>query len=226
MNIVLKAFYRVKAYVGLYLNNKSVCEDFLHIPQEILRKGIGKNVYIRKGVHFEGDPKHIEIGDYTYINGGHIYDRVTIGKYCSIAHNVCIAPGEHFMDRISTYPVQIRTLGKSWENVFPEKELTVIGNDVWIGNNVTILSGVTVGDGAVIAAGAVVVKDVPEYAVVGGIPAKVIKYRFDDEIIGILKQINWWSNDLEWLKRNSELFYQSGAALNEKIQSLDREGKK
>ena len=83
----------------------------------------------------------------------------------------------------------------------------VIGNDVWIGANVSILPGVYIGDGAVIAAGAVVTKDVEPYAIVGGVPAKVIRYRFSPKEIYILLKIKWWDWSVEEVERNIELLY-------------------
>lgn len=82
----------------------------------------------------------------------------------------------------------------------------IIGNDVWIGAYVNIIEGITIGDGAIIAAGSVVTQDVPPYAVVGGVPAKVIKYRFEQDIIEQLKKIEWWNKDQKWLKKNAHLF--------------------
>lgn len=206
MNVILESIKRITAYVSLRIHEHSTVENFIHTPYDVLRRGIGKNVYIRKNVHFEGQPSDVQIGDYTYINSAYIYDCVRIGKYCSIAHNVCIAPGEHFLDRLSTYPIKIRVLGQDWDNVFPEKKTTVIGNDVWIGNNATILSGVRIGDGAVIAAGAVVTKDVPSYAIVGGVPAKILKYRFSFEVIKKLEKLMWWDRDTVWLKEHQNIF--------------------
>ncbi len=81
-----------------------------------------------------------------------------------------------------------------------------IGNDVWIGANVLILDGVTIGNGAIIAAGAVVTKDVPPYAVVGGVPAKIIKYRFNKEEIDFLEQLKWWEKDEKWLTEYGKYF--------------------
>lgn len=200
MNVILESIKRITAYVSLRINEHSTVENFIHTPYDVLRRGIGKNVHLRKNVHFEGQPLDVQIDDYTYINSAYIYDCVRIGKYCSIAHNVCIAPGEHFLDRLSTYPIKIRVLGQGWDNVFPEKKTTVIGNDVWIGNNATILSGVRIGDGAVVT------KDVPSYAIVGGVPAKVLKYRFSFEVIKKIEKLMWWDRDTAWLKEHQNIF--------------------
>lgn len=85
------------------------------------------------------------------------------------------------------------------------KKPTEIGNDVWVGENVFFAGGLTIGDGAVVLAGAVVTKDVPPYAIVGGVPAKVIRYRYDEETIRFLLDLKWWNKDVEWLRENWEL---------------------
>ena len=81
-----------------------------------------------------------------------------------------------------------------------------VGNDVWIGNNTLLKAGITIGDGAVVAMGAVVTKDVPAYAIVGGVPAQVIKYRYSDETRCKLLKGEWWNKDILWIQKNAQLF--------------------
>ena len=221
VKVISELFKRVGAYIFLRIKKKSIVQNFIHVPYKVLKQGIGTHVYLRKGVYFEGCPQHVRIGDYTYINSAHIYDNVQIGKFCSIAHQVCIAPGEHYLNRLATYPVKIRVLGQDWNNVFPEKKQTIIGNDVWIGNNVTILSGIDIGDGAVIAAGAVVTRDVPPFAIVGGVPAKILKYRFSDEVIRKLEHLKWWDKNINWVKKYKDIFKLSGVELIENISEIE-----
>ncbi|TJV70721.1 MAG: CatB-related O-acetyltransferase [Mesorhizobium sp.] len=111
---------------------------------------------------------------------------VTIGSYCSIAAGVLfIAAGEHPMSLVSTYPF-----------AGADRDLTkgpiTVGNDVWIGSRAIVLSGVTIGHGAIVGAGSVVTKDVPPYAVVAGNPARLIRHRFEPEVIADLLAIRWW----------------------------------
>ena len=179
---------------------------------------------------------NIQVGDYTYYddkNGAdkfeehvtHHYeflgDKLIIGKFCQIASGITIIMNgaNHRMNSVTTYPFNI--MGNGWEKVTPSldelpfKGDTVIGNDVWIGQNVTILPGVHIGDGAIIGANSIVTKDIPAYHIAGGNPCKIIRKRFDDELINYLEQIKWWdweekkifdnleilcSNDLEKIK--------------------------
>lgn len=121
--------------------------------------------------------------------------QLSIGKYCSIAKNVSIfLDSEHPIASVSTYPFgSFKLFSTGRPTKILSKGPVCIGNDVWIGTGVTILSGVTIGDGAVIAAGAVVVKDIPSYTIAGGVPARVIRSRFDDKTIRKLNQIKWWN---------------------------------
>ena len=152
---------------------------------------------------------NIEVGKYTYYDGQNFTSRVThhydfigdkliIGKFCQIGHNVefIMNGANHQMNSVSTYPFYIF---KGWEQEPPKKEDlpykgdTVIGNDVWIGQNAVILPGVHVGNGCIIGANSVVGSDIPPYSVVVGNPAKVIRKRFDDEMIELLEKLQWWN---------------------------------
>lgn len=134
-------------------------------------------------------------------------DRVVIGKYCSVAYGVTIvASGEHNYRGVSNFPFAAVLKGDVDRDTFSKGPVR-IGNDVWIGANATILSGVTIGDGAVVAAGSVVTEPVPPFAIVGGVPAVVIKYRFPAETIERLLRVGWWDWNPEQIKRNMDLFY-------------------
>lgn len=131
----------------------------------------------------------------SYINSGLIRSYCEIGRYCSIGRNASIGLGNHDINCLSTSPfLSHLASGESLKlaSESPKRRL-IIGNDVWIGDNVCIASGITIGHGAVIAAGAVVTKDVPPYSIFGGVPAKKIKMRFEDEIILELLRIEWWN---------------------------------
>ena len=147
------------------------------------------------------------IGDYVYIQNTTQIQSSTIGNFCSIGANVKVGLGIHPTTYFTTFPsffsirkqCQVSFVDK---NYFKETGSNYIGNDVWIGDNVTILSNITIGDGAIIAAGAVVTKDVKPYSIVGGVPAKFIKYRFNNTIIKKLLSIKWWEKDIDWIIKN------------------------
>lgn len=146
-------------------------------------------------------------GNLDVVSDGKNY-KLIIGNYVSIAENVTfLLNAEHNIKRISTYPYKVRIL----QNVEREaigKGNIVVEDDVWIGYNSIIMSGVTIGQGAVIAAGAVVTKDVPAYAVVGGNPAKVIKYRFDKELIDKLITVDYSKLDKELIADHIDELYE------------------
>jgi len=156
-----------------------------------------------------------QIGDYTYgSNDGSpliVYSgeksKLVIGKFCSIAHHVIIfLGGNHRPDWITTYPFSV--FFKEALHI-PGQPTTkgdvIIGNDVWIGEGATIMSGITIGNGSVIASKSVVTKNVPPYAIVGGNPAKIIKYRFDDETIAKIQATQWWNWKIDKILSNADL---------------------
>ncbi len=169
---------------------------------------VSKKAKIYHGVKLD----HSVVGDYTYIchNTKVVYAK--IGKYCSIAENSYIGLPSHPLTFISSSPIfisPINATGYSWtikQVPFNEYKEVKIGNDVWIGANVLIVGGVSIGDGAVIGAGAIVTKDVAPYAIVGGIPAKIIRYRFPNDIIQRLLELKWWDKSEHILKRNMSAF--------------------
>ncbi len=143
---------------------------------------IGRNVEIGEGV---------EIGDWSYVNSGTLVGSGIIGRYCSVSYDCQIGLGQHPVDWLSTSPRVYRLIPglEEWDDYASPPR---IGNDVWIGGNAIVLQSVVIGDGAIIAAGAVVTKDVPPYAIVGGVPAKIIRYRFSALRIEQLLRERWW----------------------------------
>ena len=172
------------------------------------------------------DNPNIIIGDYTYYDDPEdsenfernvlyhfpfIGDKLIIGKFCALARGVkfIMNGANHKISGISTYPFYI--FGQGWENAMPAAEElpykgdTEIGNDVWIGYEALFMPGVKIGHGAIISSRSVVTGDVPAYAIVGGNPAKVIRYRFDAETIAKLEDIAWWNWPVEKISRNLSL---------------------
>lgn len=193
------------------------------IPEKIYpRTGDRQIVYLRSVV----TNPDIEIGEYTIYNdfvndprdfekNNVLYhyninrDKLKIGKFCSIACGTkfLFNSANHTLGSLSTYTFPIffeeweldpKNVADAWDN----KGDIVVGNDVWIGFEAIILSGVKIGDGAIIGARAVVTKDVEPYTIVGGVPARPIRKRFDDKTIEELLRIRWWDQDAEKIKEN------------------------
>jgi virginiamycin A acetyltransferase len=190
-----KLFHAVKSvlYYGKVVKRFS---DVVKLSQNTIRSRHvsldaldGRDVTIMGGSHVDGLSR---IGDYSYIGYNCFVTKTRIGRYCSIANNVSIGMGEHKLDKISTNSI-------FYDNAFEmlTKKECILGNDVWIGVDSIIRRGVTIGHGAVIGANSFVTHDVPDFAVVAGSPAKILKYRFSaGDIVKILES-GWWEHDKE-----------------------------
>jgi virginiamycin A acetyltransferase len=164
---------------------------------------------------------NIEVGDYTYYDDPRgpdqfesnvlyhfdfVGDRLVIGRFCSIAAEVrfIMNGGNHPTDWLTTYPFPV--FGNGWEAAmppsWPSRGDTLVGHDVWIGYGAVIMPGVKIGNGAIVATASVVTRDVPPYAIVGGNPASIIRYRFDEATIARLEAIRWWDWDAARITRH------------------------
>lgn len=201
------------------------------IKQLIHRKRVGnaclfgQNTTIDSKAKFEGMNRlsdgsvflNSSMGYASYVSDHSFIKNTVIGRYTCIANEVMTVAGNHPLSFASVHPAFYSTTQKlSYvkQNKFDDfhyldsqqKISVVIGNDVWIGARATILEGITIGDGAIVAAGAIVTKDVPPYAIVGGVPARIIKYRFDEETIQKLLKLKWWEKDEAWIKSHADDF--------------------
>jgi acetyltransferase-like isoleucine patch superfamily enzyme len=182
---------------------------FATIPPHV--RSIGKKSYII-------EPVSVLSYNARKLNGD--LPQIRIGNYCSIASNCTFLMSHHDMSLVTTSPCEWSVFphGKGNPSGFSRGDV-IIGNDVWIGANVTIMDNVRIGNGAIVAAGSIVTKDVPDYAIVGGNPARVIKYRFNEEQIKGLLETEWWNFDEETLKaidpwtRNIDEFIRKAKAM-------------
>lgn len=185
---------------------------------------ISPSAIILRGCTFEG---HNSVGNNTYLSStsfgygsfvgfGCEFSNCRIGRFCSLGSNIRVVSATHPVKGfISTHPAffsdtywfhYVQT-SKFKEHLTNDDGFECsVGNDVWIGDNVLILGGRKIGDGAIIGMGSVVLHDVPPYTIVAGVPAKVIRKRYSDDVIASLQQIKWWNKPIDWIKRNAECF--------------------
>ena len=185
-----------------------------------------KNLLLKylKGPYKIRDAKRVSVGKHSFHNGGlDIRGKVhvTIGSYCAFGKNITIISENHdlrFLSMQGFFYKKHFDIGHPGDDVFPNphksKGPIEIGSDVWIGDKAIILSGVKIGDGAIVAAGSIVTKEIPSYGIAVGSPAKVIKSRYEIEIVDFLKQLEWWKWPQDKISRNKRLFTSDLSIMN------------
>lgn len=182
---------------GFYAGLLTYCDQKVHVSD-----------YVR--LYDKTVLTNVRVGRCTYFAGASA-GNATIGNFCSIGPGAKVGGlGQHPTNMISTHPAFYSTkmqagITFSDQDYYDELPTTTLGHDVWVGANAIIMDGVNIGNGAIIAAGAVVVKDVPAFAIVGGVPAKIIKYRFSHKLIEQIEETKWWELSFSTLKKISPL---------------------
>lgn len=203
LKYLITLFYRI-AYLGrCKINSSAILLNKCHFEGH---NAIGDNTYLCD----------TSLGYGSYIGFGGEFTNCKIGRYCSIGSNIRVVAATHPLDGfISLHPAffsdtywfhYVKTSKFEEHLTNDEGYQCTIGNDVWIGDNVLIKGGCKIGDGAIIGLGSLVLHDVPPYTIVAGVPAKIIRKRYSDEIIQSLLQIQWWNKPINWIKTNADDF--------------------
>lgn len=202
-------FLRKKSLEKKYKNNHVMIGIYSSVKNSVL----GNYVFIRENVSI----KNSDIGDNTIINSNAAICFSKIGKFSSIGSNVILGLSMHPSDLISTHPAfysNNKPFKTYSDRMYFEETLKItVGNDVWIGEGALVMGGIKIGDGAIIAAKAVVTKNVEPYEIVGGVPAKTIRYRFEPEIRSKIQQTKWWNQEEKWFIENFKLLHNVDAFL-------------
>lgn len=217
---------KAKIAIGSWIDNETTLgENVVICSNSYLSKSIiqsqviiGNNCFINDSdlseniiIYSNCQLSKVVMRRFSYVAENSRLNLVKLGSFCSIGPDIICGRGEHPTGFLSTHPIFFSTLkqcGTSFsdKDYFEELKQITIGNDVWIGARAFIRDGIKIGNGAIVAAGAVVVKDVPDYAVVGGVPAKLIRWRFSESIIDQLLQIKWWDWPEEKLRSAQQYF--------------------
>ena len=184
------------------IGENCIIGDFGHVEDSVLEQ------YTQ--IYPFGTMYSSRLGAYSYVQKNSSIWHANIGKFCSLSWNVSVGGGEHDFHKVTAHSfLYSKSYGFIEEPLYERfADKCEIGNDVWIAAGASILRGVTMGDGAVVGAGAIVTKDVPPYSIVAGVPAKVIGYRCNDEIIADLLELKWWNWPCELIRHNVKLFNQ------------------
>lgn len=219
VNPLTEYVYFLANRLGNRFKFKDVYQDYLAIVTD---SRLGRNVRVYRGARVH----RATVGDYSYIGERSAVTLVELGKFCCVGPGCVLGTSSHpSKDFVSIHPAFYSTrsqVGVTFadHDYFQEQQKITIGSDVWVGTNVIVLDGVSIGDGAIIAAGAVVTSDVPAYGICGGVPARLLRYRFDEQTIAVLLRTRWWDRDPDWLRANFRKFH----SIKEYCAELRREG--
>lgn len=199
-----------RSYLGSVLSLKKL--KYKHIAWTALwdnNSSFTPYTHILSGAKLAG----VIVGKYSRIGVNCQITSATVGNFTAIGKDVVITVGQHPTDYLTSHSIFYKKGNWGWHDDwiapinFVSNKRVVIGNDVWIGRRALIMDGVKIGDGAIVAAGAVVTKDVPPFAIVGGVPAKIIKYKYSQDVIDRLEEIKWWNLPDEEITKRIDLFH-------------------